>query len=222
MNRPLELRPQRPTGKHRCNKGGRFGKRFAWLGGAVIVGISAALVLALAITDVVPSSGSRTTTAAGPSKTQTSVATTMTRTQARQLASILSTPRGRAEVQRALNSSFGRTGAKINVGPPPAKAVRPKTTLTAYDWQAGVTGNHIWIIASYAEIYGWSLLALTAKCAKSFPDAAVGCAVIGGLLGSLDIGHGNSPSHGVWIAGYFFSYGSFAVSAFYKWTWGRY
>jgi hypothetical protein len=222
MERFSGLLSPTPAGRHRHRNNNRPNIRSAWAKGVIFAGVAAAVALALVVTNVSSTAGSHSATEASSSKAHTLATPRMTQTQARELDRLLSTSRGRAEVQRALRDSFGSTGAKVTVGSQSGQPVKSATTLTAYDWQTGVTGNHIWIIASYGDIYGWSIAGLAARCAIAFPDAAPVCAFVGAVLATLDIGHGNSPSHGVWIAGYFISYGAFVVSAFYKWTWGRY
>lgn len=70
------------------------------------------------------------------------------------------------------------------------------------DLAVGVTGNHFWIIASYADIADGAIWSGVAACAAYAPEFAEVCSTAGELLVEWASGWGRASNHGVWAAIY--------------------
>lgn len=116
-----------------------------------------------------------------------------------QLARVLATPQGRAKLVSALDASFGRF-ARVSVGSggAPVRSIRP-------DLADGIAWDHIWVIASFADVYRGLVTAAVGFCLARSPVKWI-CPVIGGFLVNMTNGHGWSDSHGVWAAYYWWPY----------------
>jgi hypothetical protein len=164
--------------------------------------LASALVLGAALLATVSQLTTTAASAAAP-KTQsvsTTVATDrptihpaaphLSATELAQWQRLTATPAGRAYVVSTLQSAFARTAS---VGPDLAGRIHP-------DLATGITGDHFWIIVSYADVVSGALWAGVAACATRLPGWL--CSTAGNLLSSWASGWGSASNHGVWAAIY--------------------
>lgn len=113
------------------------------------------------------------------------------------------TPAGRERVLSAFQAAFGNI-AEVGTGKvaryiPGTRARGPMRPDLSY----GITGDHFWIIASYADIADGAINVAVAVCrARVTPAAAPVCNAAGAVLKAWAAGWGTGNSHGVWAAIY--------------------
>jgi hypothetical protein len=80
----------------------------------------------------------------------------------------------------------------------------PRTTrgIVTPDFSVGRTGDHVWIIMSYADIASGDIWAAAAACAAYAPDLIDLCELAGDRLSELAQGWGWASNHGLWAAVY--------------------
>ena len=72
----------------------------------------------------------------------------------------------------------------------------------APDLSFGRTGNHIWIIASYADIADGAIWSGVVACGAYQPELFDFCEEIGDIMAEWAQGWGRAANHGVWSAIY--------------------
>jgi hypothetical protein len=110
----------------------------------------------------------------------------------------VATPAGRDRVIAAIKAAFGNV-AKVGTGAMPAENSRYNSVP---DVAVGVTGDHVWIIVSYADIVDGAIWSGVAACAAYIPEASDLCEEAGELLVDWGKGWGRASNHGVWAAIY--------------------
>jgi hypothetical protein len=127
----------------------------------------------------------------------------LTAEQQAQWQRLTATPAGRAEILDGLRAVFGRV-ATIGVGAAPGQ-IKPVGYTTGGnlrpEWAAGLTGDHFWITASYADIASGAIWGAVAVCKQRVPTPWL-CDTAGSLLTSWARGWGWANNHGVWAAVY--------------------
>jgi hypothetical protein len=162
----------------------------------ILIGLAAAAVTASMVTLAAPSEA--------PSAAQIQpVDLQLTANEQAQWRELTATPAGRADVLEGLQSAFAGVG-KIGVGPVPGQIktvgyatggnIRP-------EWAAGLTGDHFWITASYADIASNAISGAVALCKTRVPTPWL-CDAAGSLLREWARGWGWANNHGVWAAVY--------------------
>lgn len=111
---------------------------------------------------------------------------------------LTATPAGRAKMLSDLQSAFGGVAVVAPAGPgasgPVAGAgLRPNLAT-------GITGDHFWIIVSYADVVDGAIWAGVRACQTKLPSWL--CTEAGNLLSSWAAGWGSANNHGVWAAIY--------------------
>jgi hypothetical protein len=106
---------------------------------------------------------------------------------------LVATAEGREQVVSQLQTAFAGVAQVQASAPSTAAAVRP-------DLATGITGDHFWIIASYADIADGAIWAGVRACQTRLP--AWLCTEAGNLLTSWASGWGAANNHGVWAAIY--------------------
>lgn len=210
----------RAGGKHRLarNSHRRVAGFRPFRGIAVVVTTAALAAAAFAV-------GTHHDTAPSPARAQAAVSVPqLTAADVQQLEHM--TPAEAARLAADLNTAYGKLGVHVGVGPSgtPAlpdgatqSAADGKPILTSYQWAAGVQWDHVWVIASYANLEsiannsGVIVSTAAAACGKvKSSDYAVACFAIGNLiayfLGKVHVTNW-SPSHGVWAAWYWIPWG---------------
>jgi hypothetical protein len=209
-----------PPGRHRLPRG--KGTRAASFGPfrtiAVVVSTAALAAAAFAV-------GTHHDPAPSPARAQAAVSVPqLTTADVQQLEHM--TPAEAARLAADLNTAYGKLGVHVGVAPSgtPAlpdgatqSAADGKPILTSYQWAAGVQWDHVWVIASYANLESIannsSVIVSTAAaaCGKAkSSDYAVACFAIGNLIAYfLSKVHVTnwSPSHGIWAAWYWIPWG---------------
>ena len=104
---------------------------------------------------------------------------------------IVSTEEGRQRVVADLRSSFDGVAGVGVAAPAPAKDGEMHTDLAT-----GITGDHFWIIASYADIVNGAVWAGVQACQLRLPGWL--CTAAGNLLVEWAKGWGNAANHGVY------------------------
>ena len=108
------------------------------------------------------------------------------------------TPAERAKVLANLQKAFAGV-AHIEATAPTAKqsghAMSPHLSF-------GRTGNHFWIIASYADVADGAIWSGVIACAAYEPELADFCEEAGDILSDWAQGWGRAANHGVWAAVY--------------------
>jgi len=110
------------------------------------------------------------------------------------------TPAERAKVITSLQKAFAGV-ARISVGAAPRPGgVLPRTISPAL--ASGVTSNHFWIIASYADMADGAIWAGVVACQIYEPEIGYLCRAAGTILAAWAQGWGRASNHGVWAAIY--------------------
>lgn len=105
---------------------------------------------------------------------------------------IVSTEEGRQRVVADLRTSFeGVTGVGA------AALAPPKPGEMRTDLATGITGDHFWIVASYADIVNGAVWAGVRACQARLPGWL--CTAAGNLLVEWAKGWGNATNHGVYV-----------------------
>jgi hypothetical protein len=105
---------------------------------------------------------------------------------------LTATPADRARIVAEVQEAFAGV-AKVGLSAPSTGAVQPNLAT-------GVTGDHFWITASYADIVDGAIWAGVRACQTRVP--AWLCTQAGNLLVSWAAGWGAANDHGVWAAIY--------------------
>jgi hypothetical protein len=116
--------------------------------------------------------------------------TAVQRTQWQQLTA---TPAGRAWVVTEMQAAFQGLATVGASAPQPSGAVHPNLAT-------GITGDHFWITASYADVMNGAIAVGVRACATRLPGWL--CSAAGTLLTNWASGWGAANDHGVWAAIY--------------------
>jgi len=114
------------------------------------------------------------------------------------------TPAQRARLIATLREAFAGV-ARVGTGTMPTRAGYGNSMASGTDspnLSFGRTGNHFWIIASYADVADGAIWSGVAACAASAPEFAEVCETAGDLLSEWASGWGRATNHGVWAAIY--------------------
>ena len=109
-------------------------------------------------------------------------------------------PAGRARLVAELRKSFAGI-ARISTAASPEAATHRHRGM-APDLSFGRTGNHIWIIASYADIADGAIWSGVVACGAYQPELFDFCEEIGDIMAEWAQGWGRAANHGVWSAIY--------------------
>ena len=176
------------------------------------VPISTTMVAAAAVAIALVSASTSMPDASGTSPAQIQpVDMHLSASDQAQWQSQIATPAGRAQVLDAMESAFAGM-ATVGVGTPATPSQSSDATgqiqRVAYtggpsirpEWATGITGDHFWITASYADIVNGSISGAVWACKKRV--AAWLCDTAGNLLQDWARGWGSANDHGVWAAVY--------------------
>jgi len=111
----------------------------------------------------------------------------------------------RARLVADLRRAFAGVGV-VGTGPMPSHSSAPAGALnTAYeasepDLAYGVTGDHVWVIVSYADVAHGAVSVAVHYCDRYAPGWL--CSSVGNQLDSWASGWGAASNHGVWAAAY--------------------
>ncbi|MEU7526008.1 hypothetical protein AB0A74_09760 [Saccharothrix sp. NPDC042600] len=115
----------------------------------------------------------------------------LTASERQEWTALVSTEEGRLHVLTQLQDAFG--GA-LTVGTSPGTPNKGGD-LTA-NLSTGITGDHFWIIVSYADVVNGAVAAGVAACATRLPGWL--CSAAGNLIKQWAAGWGNASNHGIW------------------------
>ncbi|MEU4739141.1 hypothetical protein AB0G02_01595 [Actinosynnema sp. NPDC023658] len=162
---------------------------------ALSAAVSAPMVQTATASTNLPASGAAASTIATVDRGDAidQVVPELTPAEQRQWAGMVSTSEGRARVLTTLQESFG---SAITIGVPGAAADGEMRTNLA----TGITGDHFWIIVSYADVVNGAVAAGVAACATRLPRPL--CAAAGDLINKWAAGWGNATNHGIWAEVY--------------------
>jgi hypothetical protein len=135
------------------------------------------------------------TAAPPPVEVSTPVTIELTASEQAEWQRIVSTEEGRGRVVAELQSAFSGVAGVGVTATPPIKSGEMRTDLAT-----GITGDHFWIIASYADIVNGAVWAGVRACQLRLPGWL--CTAAGNLLVSWAQGWGAAPDHGVWAEVY--------------------
>jgi hypothetical protein len=175
------------------------GRRFAVHG-------SGALICAAVLGSAVPGGAAQAQAATGGAHAAAAHhgpgAIHLTRAQAAAWQHATATVAGRERIVSAFRTAFSGT-AEVGTGPriyqtAPITANRPLRPDLAY----GITGDHFWIIVSYADVIDHAIDAGISACRKRVPVIRFVCTAAGNWLKSQASGWGGASNHGVWAALY--------------------
>jgi hypothetical protein len=122
-----------------------------------------------------------------------------TAAQRARLEEVVSTAKGREQLLSAFQHSYGKF-ARIGLG------TRKSVSGTGrYNLSDGVSWDHIWMIASFADVYRGLVGVAEGACIARSPVKWI-CVVAGTFLLNMTNGHGWTDSHGVWVAYYWWPY----------------
>lgn len=124
------------------------------------------------------------------------VALSLSPEQLEQWQRLTGTVAGREQVVADLQEAFAGVatiGTTQTVVPATGGGMRP-------DLATGITGDHFWIIASYADIVDGAVWVGVQACETKLPSWL--CTTAGNLLTSWASGWGSGNDHGVWAAIY--------------------
>ena len=164
------------------------------LGAAVLATVSQ--LTTTAATAAAPKTQSVSTTVATDRPTIHPAAPHLSATELAQWQRLTATPAGRAYVVYTLRSAFADTAT---VGSDPVAGAHLDSGVHP-DLATGITGDHFWIIVSYADVVNGALWAGVRACATRLPGWL--CSTAGNLLSSWASGWGSASDHGVWAAIY--------------------
>lgn len=183
---------QTPGGGHMMTAHRRF------FGTALTTGIVAiALIVAVGGSEIRGFDPAATVSATGPIHLSAS--------QLEQWRAETATPFERAAVVDKLQAAFSGV-AEVGSGPLPRAAVPAETWPSSAheaheDLAIGITGDHFWIIASYADIVRGAIATAIVVCVNYGVPGWL-CSSAGYLLATWSADWGYASNHGVWAAVY--------------------
>jgi hypothetical protein len=141
VNRSSKFLPK-TVGRHR-RRTSRFGRTLKVRVVALVAGLATAGAIVAFVPHSAPAHTRSTTTASSVAAPRL---TSVELTELRNL-----TPAQASRLNQALENGFSKLGIKAGLGnPQPATA--GEAALTAYDWSGGVSWDHAWVTASYANL----------------------------------------------------------------------
>jgi hypothetical protein len=166
-----------------------------------LAGICAAVV---AITLILTNSAGqavRTATTTHPRALPHVESVQVTSAEREQLHHYMTVPGHRAEISSLMERSFKQAGLRTGTTSVEVPG-RPSLDL-AY----GVTGEHVWVTASFNDVYDGAVAAMTSGCVALMGRYGLSslnwmCGWMGAVLSDWAAGHAWAASHGVWIAVY--------------------
>lgn len=112
-------------------------------------------------------------------------------------------PAGQAKLVADLQKSFaGIAHISTSTAPETATPTDQARPGSISNMAFGKTGNHIWIIVSYADVADGAIWSGIAACAAYQPELFDFCEEIGDIMASWAEGWGRASNHGVWAAIY--------------------
>jgi hypothetical protein len=190
-------------GKHALpGRNRRLGIRVAM--GGLASACAAAVAIALVLTSTAgPAAGTARVPHSRVLPHDTSIQ--ITRAEREQLRHYLAVPSHRAEISSLLARSFKDAG--LNTGTS-SMAVPGRTSL---DVAYGITGQHVWAIVSFADVYDGAVAAMTSGCVALMDRYDLGglswvCGWMAAVLSRWSAGHAWAANHGVWIAVYWWPF----------------
>lgn len=124
----------------------------------------------------------------------------LTRAELAQWRRETATPADRAKLVTELQKSFAGV-ARISTTATPQTTARGRSGVTP-NLAYGKTGNHVWIIASYADVADGAIWSGVAACGIYQPELFEFCEEIGDIMADWAQGWGRAANHGVWSAIY--------------------
>ncbi|KOV84619.1 hypothetical protein [Nocardia sp. NRRL S-836] len=155
--------------------------------------VAAALVATAALSGLAPMANAAPTKA--PVEHAPAAAIQLTAQEQAQWERLVSTEEGRQRVVTELQEAFAGVAGVGVAAPEPAKDGEIRTELAT-----GITGDHFWIIASYADIVNGAVWAGVRACQLRLPGWL--CTAAGNLLVEWAKGWGSANDHGVWAEVY--------------------
>lgn len=122
-----------------------------------------------------------------------------TAAQKAHLEKVVSTANGRKKLLAALEHSYGKF-ARVGLGSTRSTG----RSMTPY-LSDGITWDHVWVIASYADVYRGLVTTAENFCVARSPVKWI-CYAIGTFLYNMTWGHPWTDSHGIWVAYYWWPY----------------
>jgi hypothetical protein len=111
------------------------------------------------------------------------------------------TPAERAKLVAAFRKAFAGVAQVSTVAPDKASLVgQAKPTIS--NLAMGRTGDHFWIIASYADVADGAIWGAVAACGAYAPEFFEVCDLAGDVMSEWAQGWGRASNHGVWTAIY--------------------
>lgn len=173
---------------------------------AAVVTIGAAVVVVVAVVVALLGSGATRAQGAAPATVRPVQLSLSPAQQVAWLAQT-ATPEGRAQVVDLMRTAFAGV-ATVGTGPLTPPAAQSGVHTAAYTTTIGVrpalatgiTGDHFWVIVSYADVANGAIAVAERACEAKLPGWL--CSTAGDLLSSWASGWGWASNHGVWAAIY--------------------
>jgi hypothetical protein len=163
----------------------------------VIPAIASAVMLAATLASSTAASASSVTSV--PKVTRSQAVFRPTAAEKAHLEKVVSTAAGRQKLLGAFEQSYGRF-ARVGLGV--GKNTHGRVTPDLTD---GVAWDHIWMIASFTDVYRGLVAGAEGVCLARSPVKWI-CVAAGGFLINMTNGHAWTDSHGVWVAYYWWPY----------------
>jgi hypothetical protein len=159
-----------------------------------------AVAIALVLTSS-PGQAARTATTTHPRALPHGASVELTTAQREQLHHYLALPRHRAELSSLVERSIKQAG--IRAGTTSVDVPGHPSLDLAY----GITGEHVWVIASFNDVYDGAVAAMTSGCVALLGRYRLGglswvCGWMAAVLSNWSAGHAWAANHGVWVAVY--------------------
>lgn len=165
---------------------------------AAAAGAALLAVLALALSGIGPSTVTGRATAVTPEISDSVIE--LSPAELVEWRQRTATAQQRVEVIAQLNAAFAGVATVGYGGAPRAAGTTGSGARVEPVLATGVSGDHFWITASYADIARGAVPAAVAACATRVPAAI--CNAAGNWLRSAAAGWGAGNSHGLWAAVY--------------------
>jgi len=211
---------QRATGRHHRRSGSQPRHRPSRLR-VMTIAVGTALAAAVTIAALPPHAGAPSTPVASGVAVSARhlTAPRLTSLRVREMRDLTTAQQERIESE--IKRGFNKLGFHVGFGRSDS-ATPARASLTAYDWSGGVTWNHAWLTASYANLAAAanSVNGFTSKYHNLFGlVSTIGCGFVGGWVGGMicgELAYGISEiaaelstlpyitNHGIWAAYYWF------------------
>jgi hypothetical protein len=207
------MSPEIRIGKGRHVRPRRSGNARLRAAIGTLAGAGAVVAAITLILSSSPSQAARTPSNSQPAVTRVVPQTgsiQVTNAEREELHQYMTVPRHRTQLSSLVAHSFKQAG--ITTGTSGVEV----PNHTSLDLAYGITGQHVWAIVSFADVYDGAVAAFTAGCAGLMIRNGLGrlswlCAWMGEEIDKWSAGRAWAANHGVWVAVYWWPW------IYYQW-----